>query len=218
MRSIHLPFPALLIIVINTLALGACTKKPVTTVPKPLNIVALDRSGSTQAFRADQLRFMGEAMSDATDHTNWLAFWFVDRTATCGFGPKRIISDDDADISKIYDAFKTPTNKNGTRTRPLMLWQQMADKYSDTIDSPKQAITIVYLTDGGNDWADEAGKIPPLLARLAENPLVRVAVVGVNPELKPVIEKQFTAFGNRTVVWGRDATPDQVAKWRKEGK
>ena len=90
----------------------------------------------------------------------------------------------------------------------------MAQKYGDGT----QDVTIVYLTDGGNDWADEDAEIPPVLAKLAGNPLVRVAVVGVNPELKPLLEKQFAVFGNRAVIRGRDATPDQLAGWRKGDK
>ena len=203
------------------LAAGACqspasTQTRATAPPKPLTLVALDRSGSTEAFRGQQRGFAMDSAMDALDRGNEYAGWVVDRAANCVYDPQVPGSTKEFD-DKFFAEFKTRRTKDASRTRPALLWEALADKYGGTSPvSGTQPVTVIYLTDGGNDWAGDEPRITQAVQRLAQNTRVRVALVGVNPELKSALEEQFAPLAGGLAVWGRSATLEQVAKWRGE--
>lgn len=204
------------------LAVGACSSRPpseaVAAPPPPLTLVALDRSGSTENFRDSQRGFIVNAGKDSLRRGNYYSFWAVDREANCIYDPKIPRSKKEFNDS-ITDEYETRRTGEATRTRPALLWEALAQKYGGAKSaSGTQPVNVLYLTDGGNDWAADEPRITQAVHTLSQNPQVRVALVGVNPELKPVLETQFAPFASRVVVWGRSATLEQVADWRKGGQ
>ena len=190
----------------------SCAKNP--RFAPAIEIVAEDRSGSTANQRADQKGFLGEAFLNAQNTGGKVGVWAVDRTAVSVLDVQKI-TNGAVVTEKLLKELETSIGKDASRTRPALFWEAMATQYGGA--SPKsntQPIVIVYLTDGDNDWAADAPRIDKAVRTLAQNPQVKVALVGISNDLKPSLEKQMSPFGNRALVRGTDATPDAIAHWR----
>jgi len=67
----------------------------------------------------------------------------------------------------------------------------MADRYGLSGKTGTAVVRISLLTDGGNDWPDDEGRIAAALKRLTENSHVFVAVIGVAPDSSKNVEKEL---------------------------
>lgn len=194
---------------------GAGCSSP-TATERPINVIAIDRSGSTEAIRPAQLRTLTAAFARAAKRREELTVYAVDRQSLCVYSPRQLKAADRVpdEVERQFAAGGNAATR--TRTRPAAFWEQMAQTYA----TETRPVRILYLTDGGNDWAAEARKLEGAVTKLAANPRVKVGVVGVNADQYRTLQAQFAAFGaERSVIRTGHDTPQMIAaldEWRKK--
>jgi hypothetical protein len=161
-----------------------------------LNIVGVDRSGSTIAIRQEQQGWLLWVFRNAQDRSQQLAVWAVDRKADCLYGPRK--PEDERLPPDVYKALDPGVSKTPTITRPALFWEEMADHYAHSAIP----IRIAYLTDGGNDEPRDLARLRTAVSKLAANPKTRIAIIGVQPDQRHWLEAEFKPFGNRLELGG----------------
>ena len=169
-------------------------KAPAPAKP-PLNVVAIDRSGSTAPMRNRQIDLLKQMVLEGRQRGERLTIWAVDNKAVSVLQPEPM-SDDYVIRQAALVELKTPSKERATRTRPALFWEKMADEFSGP-NAPNGIVRILYCTDGDNDWADEANDLKKAADRLAQNPRVFVSMAGLKPDATEPLKKQFAAFGDR---------------------
>lgn len=180
-------------------ALGvACAGCPAPQHPpaQVLNVIAVDRSGSTEAMRDVQKRVLTSAFFRAANYNEEVAAYTVDREASCVFAPQKLrpgqrVSD------YVLEKLKTPSQSASRRTRPARFWTDMAAQYATP--SPSRMVRILYLSDGGDDYS-EGKEITRAAAALAANPSVLVGLLGVVPSQARTLQQQFASFGEKRLI------------------
>ena len=170
-----------------------CTGKSSHGAPKvyPVVIIAIDRSGSTDVFREGYKLAAKAATAYTADHRNLLGFYAVDRKAVSIEEPRRYQV---GGLSRtVSSELETKSSNRSVGTRPLAFWQEMNERFA----SSKSKVYIAFLTDGGNDYADENKAVTAALKQLATNSNIHVALLGVNPDLSSSIRRDIAPFGDR---------------------
>lgn len=197
---------------------GACGKRSNTSTVSNqdmLTIVALDRSGSTENFRKNQIGFVSERMRYTSEMGTDFYLWTVDRQSVPRVGPG-VVDYDTLDTKKVVADLQTPPAKESVGTRPALFWEEMTLRYGgDQPSSGDRPVVIFFLSDGGNDYRADEARITRAVKSLSKNPHVKFAAVGVNPELRTDIESLLSPFGSRARVFGRDSSTDEATRWIK---
>jgi len=169
----------------------------------PIIIIAIDRSGSTEAFRESYKLAAIAATAHTADNRSSLGFYAVDRKAISIDEPHRY--EIGGLTPSVQAELASKPNQRSVGTRPLAFWEEMTERFGDT----KTPVYIAFLTDGGNDFAGEKKPVSASLKKLSENTNVHVALLGVNPELSTSMRRDIQPFADRgllTVQNGRAST------------
>lgn len=161
-----------------------------------INVVAIDRSGSTAAMRLDQEGGVVSLFGATQDRGRQLAVWAVDRKSVCLYGP--LIPDCDRLPPEVYQELQPRPRSSATITRPALFWEEMAREYG----SVDKQIRIAYFTDGGNDVADDLPRVRKAAEKLALNKNIWVAIIGLQPDERTWIRRDFQLFGSRLATAG----------------
>lgn len=164
----------------------------------PLNIIAIDRSGSTQHMREAQIATLRAAFARAAKWGEVAAIYTVDRKTACVMAPA-ILKRGQSPPSSVLREMQTSNPERATRTRPALFWEEMVKEYATAKDG--RLIRILYLTDGGNDWLEEDTRVSKAANELARNPNVYVALLGLHTDLYAPIQKQFSTFNEKNAVF-----------------
>lgn len=177
-----------------------------------VNIVALDRSGSTIAIRRNLRLLLANAFNRSQDAGQQFAVWAVDRQAVCLYGPRKADQDRlPPEVQKQLEPGAAP--KTETRTRPALFWEEMANRYPQ---SPT-LVRIAYLSDGGNDFAGDLPRIETAARKLGGNPKVYVTIAGVQADQRGWLERAFAPLGSRFQIAGRGEEEPAMEQWIAQG-
>ena len=177
-----------------------------------INIVAVDRSGSTAGIRRNLRLLLVNAFNRSQDAGQQFAAWAVDRQAICLYGPRKAELDRlPPEVQQQLEPGAAP--KTETRTRPALFWEEMANRYPQ---SPT-LVRIAYLTDGGNDFAGDLSRIQAAVQRLARNPKVYVTIAGVQADQRGWLERAFAPLGPRFQIAGRGEEEPALEQWMALG-
>ena len=178
-----------------------------------LNVVAIDRSGSTLNMRETQILALKSAFARAADWGEEVAIYMVDRETTCVYSAKKV-SDDSRIPKDVLKKLKTTEGVRSNRTRPYLFWKEMDKKRLDK----NRRMRILYLTDGDNDWKEEDRLIDKMVRNLSLNKNINVALLGLNEDAELRIKSQFSCFEGRVSYFvGKDkaAISAGISKWRR---
>jgi hypothetical protein len=207
------------ILLLGFLALVGCTPSRTATSEDPsklptLNVVAIDRSGSTANMRETQILALKSAFVRAADWGEEVAIYMVDREMTCLFSAEKI-NDDSRITKRVLDQLKEFDASRSQGTRPYNFWKEMEKQYA----GKQKSVRILYLTDGDNDWKDDERLINRSLASISKNKNITIALLGLNKDAEEKIKSQFSCFGNRvTFSVGKEkaAIAAGITKWREK--
>lgn len=160
----------------------------------PVVIVAIDRSGSTDAFRESYKLASMAATAHTADNRSSLGFYAVDRKAISIDEPHRY--EVGGLTASVQSELSSRQSQRSVGTRPLALWQEMTERFGNA-NTP---VYIAFLTDGGNDFAGEHKLVTAALKQLSTNNNVHVALLGVNPELSTNARRDLQPFGERGLL------------------
>jgi hypothetical protein len=184
-----------------------CKLQPPEPRRDVISVVAVDRSGSTAAMRETLLMGLHQIYQEAAISGRSLAIWAADAKPVLLWGPR--IPEEEylpEGVKKGLDPSQQPVIRG---TRPGLLWAELADRHA----SSTVPIQIDYLTDGGNDAPGDLSRLREAVQRLSHNPQVSVAILGVLPEHKTWLEKEFRpAFGDRLSIGGPEEILDEVRR------
>lgn len=150
--------------------------------------VAIDRSGSTNSFRAQQLHQLDLLSTYSMEHKIPLELWAYGRQSLCIYGPR---------IPESKEVFKNLKNRyfnpaltpKELGTCPTTLLKALAEdgEYHRTA-SP----VIVLLTDGDDDEANGDSSFELVAKKLVkEHPNLQLYVVDIVPGNRPHWQKAF---------------------------
>ena len=165
--------------------------------PLPINIIAVDRSGSTEKVRPDQLTVVNVAYRRAGKFSEKAAVYAVDSKSACVLTLAKVEANRDISPA-VLKVLQTDKSHRSTDTRPAIFWEQMADLYAAS--PPDQAVRIIYLTDGDNDFPADEARIQAAIDRLSANQQVSVGIFGVTMDNNNKLQKQFQGFGSRATI------------------
>jgi hypothetical protein len=160
----------------------------------PVIIVAIDRSGSTDAFRENYKLASMAATAYTADNRSLLGFYAVDRKAISIDEPHKYTVG--GLTASVQAELASRPSQRSVGTRPLALWQEMTERFGNA----KTPVYIAFLTDGGNDFAGENKLVTASLKQLSTNNNVHVAFLGVNPELSTNARRDLQPFGERGLL------------------
>lgn len=184
----------------------------------PLDLIVVDRSGSTAYMRATQIAlaravyaYSGEWGEEAEiDVLDSQIAPVVERHTPQSNEPvpqyaldklnavEDTTQTDQSAGEKADDKGKAATGtkqSRAARTRPALLWKQLLSEIQN--DSSDRPIRVFFLTDGDNDWAGDEKEIATDLAAIGRNPHVYITIAGLNMDNANSIRKQFAPFGDR---------------------
>jgi hypothetical protein len=177
-----------------------------------LNVIALDRSGSTENARDLYKGVANKSFLKAQALRQQLAVWAVDRESVCLFGPRRARGDRlPPQVFRELD--QNVRRRTSQRTRPAVFWEQMASRYGNT----QSLVRIAYFTDGGNDWADEKKRVAAAASRLSGNPNLFITIAGVNPDQRTWLEDAFRPLDKRFLISSKGEELDALRDWLTQG-
>ena len=170
----------------------SCSKLPSTPIPEPiapLNIIAIDRSGSTNGMRPLQKECLDVVLAKAGKWSEEASIYVLDTELTCVREAKKVQRNEPIS-DYVTNKLKTPDGDTGHKTRPALLWKLLASEYSK--EKSGRVIRVMFLTDGDNDWQKENKEIAESASSLSKNPNVFIAICGVTGQshrnLKPILE------------------------------
>ncbi|MCS6775045.1 MAG: VWA domain-containing protein [Chloroherpetonaceae bacterium] len=152
-----------------------------------LLIAAVDRSGSTDAVREQQLNQLDLIAKIALSSDIPLSVWAFDNKAIQIWGD-RVPHDLDA-LDGVKSKHLTPVQDNSRRiTRPALLLEALNDHLKR---SSAQQVYIVILTDGDSEDANDTPRILKAARDIATRPNMHVCIAGVRPEARSLWKKAF---------------------------
>jgi hypothetical protein len=186
-ETVHSGRKAKVVLAVLAVLVGitGCSKSPQRSQTL---IVAIDRSGSTDGFRAQQLDQMDTITTAAIADNCALEVWSFDSTPTSLWGPRV------PDSSHVLDTVKQKEfhpDHAAVRhvTRPALLLEAIEQHVQlNHLAQPN----ILILTDGDSEMPSDAGRFTAGAQTLAHLPGVRVTVIGISPENRKVWENAFT--------------------------
>lgn len=163
-----------------------------------INIFAIDRSGSTAHLRKMQKKALNMGFTQSGTWGDSVAVYVVDSKTACVYTPqeaKAVVKAPDL----VLRAVDTAGGGRGKGTKPALLWEELASQYA--APPAPRVVRIVYITDGDNDWAADAPRITAAINKLAENPRVYVAIVGLDKDQFAQIRNQFAPFADNRATF-----------------
>lgn len=163
-------------------------------------IVAIDRSGSTDKFRAQQLDQMDTVATAAIADNCALEVWSFDSTPINLWGPRVPESSHSLDTIKRKEFRPDGTLAVRHVTRPALLLEAIAHHVQlNHLAQPN----VLILSDGDSEVPSDAAKFASEGRTLAQIPGIRIAVIGISAENRKVWEHVFTPLlGNRFQMAG----------------
>lgn len=164
--------------------------------------MAVDRSGSTDAFRVDQLKSISILLGQIGGAGSKMEIWTLDRQAQRVYGPKVPI--DSSEVKKVKIDFLATDPKHPFRgTRPAALLNGLCAESRDFQD---EDVRVVLLSDGDNDFAQDGPSIQAAAVQLSHIPKFSITVIGVHRDSAPMWNRLVGAsLRNRlTLVSGSD--------------
>jgi len=213
----RLLFASTTVILYAILVAGCSNSTSTGEEAKPvLNIIALDRSGSTQHIRPEQVKAFRAAFNQAAKWGEEVTVYVVDRKASCIFEKSPLKRGQKIPASVIKE-LETPPSDRSTKTRPALFWEKVAEEYATKTD---HKIRVVYLTDGGNDWYGEEKRVAEVANEIAKNPNISIALLGLSSELRDSVKEQFKAFDESRLLIkiGADELRKGIAELRSLGE
>jgi len=187
--------PALkLIVSLALFCASGCSNGP----PAPGRvIIALDRSESTAPMRGAQLVAIKSAQRTILGMNMPLEAWCFDTTPVRVYGPE--VPEEKTVIKKIKQEEMVPDPQHlHIRTRPAALLEALN---AEAPDWKGGQVTVIVMTDGDNDFANDNERVKDAAAKLAALPNVRIALIGVHTGNRDFWQKFVgSAFGNRYSV------------------
>jgi hypothetical protein len=201
--------------VLGVAALVSCRPSPnpqsgTSTAPPspPLLVVAVDRSGSTEATRLEHLERLRGLTDVAAGSSRPLSVWSFDRKPVCIWGPA--VPDDENALLEVMKKELLP-DPTITRkmTRPALLLDVLQ---ADAAVKKSSHTDVVILTDGDSEVADDTPLFKKSAHALHQCPSIRLFVLGVRPEARSFWQSAFQAeWGERFHLTGPSASEMQTA-------
>jgi hypothetical protein len=140
-----------------------------------------------------------------------LGIWAADRQPVLLWGPRVPRVPEEETLPEIAKRQLSPSHSvKQMGTRPGLFWQEMVTRYAQT----PTATRIVFLTDGGNDAPGDLPQLREAIKQLGANPNLSAAVLGVLPEHKAWLEREFrAAFGSRLEIGGPEEVLPVIRGW-----
>jgi len=162
-------------------------------------IVAVDRSGSTDSLRGNQLEQLKTLSEFATGNSRMMAVWAFDRKPVCIWGPG--VPNDEKALFEVMGKELRPDPNNPHRlTRPALL----LDAIAHDPDFIRQGnADIVILTDGDAEVSDDTPLFKKSAHELCQCRDTRLFVIGVRPEARTQWQSAFSKeWGERFHLTG----------------
>lgn len=172
-------------------SLTGCHNQPATkaqAVPGII-VVGIDRSGSTDAVRAEQLDAL-DSISDSCAINNIpLQVWVFDHKAVCVWETRVPLSRQELNAIKQRELVPHKTlSLDGTR--PALLLERIAGDYHFL---HAQNPLVLLLSDGDSEDANDTPQFHKVAVKLGERSDLTLAVLGIRPASRSLWEQGFAS-------------------------